>query len=214
MAQLDREQTVRDILQRRVSAIIRTGDQGVARAAMSAAVAGGIRMAEFTLTTPGALDLVAEFAGQPDLLVGAGTVLTTEQARQAVAAGARFLVSPIGDPAVIAEARRLGAASIPGTLTPTEMQAAHVAGADFVKLFPAPPMPVAEYVAAVLGPLPHLRIFPTAGFTEDNFTSVLRAGAVGVGFVKAIFDPGDLAAGRFDAIEARARRIMERLADL
>jgi 2-dehydro-3-deoxyphosphogluconate aldolase/(4S)-4-hydroxy-2-oxoglutarate aldolase len=212
MKPLDRDHTVSEILRRRVSAIIRTNDEQTARDAIAAAVAGGIRMVEFTLTTPGALKLVAEFAANPDLIVGAGTVLTVEQARQAVEAGARFLVSPIGDPVVIAEARRLGAASIPGTLTPTEMQAAHTAGADVVKLFPAPSMPVADYVASILGPLPHLRIFPTAGFTVDNFPDVLRAGAVGVGFVKALFDPADLAERKFTAIEARARRIVERLA--
>ena len=86
---------------------------------MRAAVDGGFRMIEFTLTTPGAMELIAEFARRTDLLVGAGTVLTLQQARQAVAAGARFLVSPICDPTIVAEAAALDAVSIPGAYTPT-----------------------------------------------------------------------------------------------
>lgn len=213
MTTATRDQTVADILRARVSAIIRTNDRQTAHDAMAAAVAGGFRMVEFTLTTPGALELVGEFARQKELLVGAGTVLTVEHARQAVERGARFLVSPIGDPAVIAEARRLGVVIIPGTLTPTEMQAAHLAGADFVKLFPSPPGHCADYVAAILGPLPHLRIFPTAGFTIENFVEVLRAGAAGVGFVKPLFVPADLAERNFAAVEKRAKEIMRRLAE-
>lgn len=209
-----REKTIAEIQRARVSAIIRTKDKDTARKAIAAAVAGGFRMVEFTLTTPGALELVGEFAREDGLLVGTGTVLTAEDARRAVEAGARFLVSPITDPVVITEARRLGAASIPGTLTPTEMQTAHRAGADFVKVFPAPPGLCAEFVAAVLGPLPHLRIFPTAGFTVENFGDVLRAGAAGVGFVKALFAPAELAEGNFAAIEARARDITRRLGQL
>ncbi len=178
---------------------------------MQAAIDGGFRMVEFTLTTPGALELIAEFSRRSDLLVGAGTVLTVEQARQAVSAGAAFLVSPVCDPAVIAAANELHVVSIPGTFTPTEMLAADQAGADFVKLFPAPAH-VADYVSAVLGPLPHLRIFPTAGVTADNFGDVLRAGAAGVGFVKSLFDPDAMRRRDVHAIRSRAEAIIGRLA--
>lgn len=202
--------TVERILERRVSAILRTHDRSLARNAMSAAVAGGFQMIEFTLTIPGALELVAEFAQKRDLLVGAGTVLTVDDARRAVESGARFLVSPVCDPAIIAEARRLGVAAIPGTFTPTEMLHAHSAGADFVKLFPAP-HDVAGHVGAVLGPMPFLRIFPTAGVTPENFVEVLRAGAAGVGFVKSLFVSEDMNETAFARIERRARDIIAKL---
>jgi Entner-Doudoroff aldolase len=203
--------TAAEIGRQRVSAIIRTQDERLAADAMWAAVQGGFRMVEFTLTTPGALRLLAEFSRNTELLVGAGTVLSVDQTRAAFEAGARFIVSPICDPAVIAAARELGAASMPGTFTPTEMVAAQRHGADFVKLFPAPAN-VAEYIRAVLGPLPHLRIFPTAGVHADNFIEVLRAGAAGVGFVRSLFDPEDLARRDFAAIERRAAEICRRLA--
>jgi len=192
----------------RLSAIVRAKDRETAAGAMEAAVRGGFRMVEFTLTTPGALDLVADFAGRDGLLVGAGTVLSPGSAREAVEAGARFLVSPVVDPEVIAEARRLGVASVPGCATPTELVTAHRAGADILKIFPAP-ADITAFVTQVRGPLPDLKLFPTAGVTEDNFEAVLAAGAFGVGFVASLFHPADMANGRFEAIEERARRITE-----
>jgi len=205
-----RNETAATIGREQVSAIIRTKDQGVAGSAMQAAAEGGFRILEFTLTTPGALQLISEFSKRRDLLVGAGTVLTVEQARQSVDAGARFLVSPICDPIIVAEAASLDAACIPGAFTPTEMEMAHRWGADFVKVFPAPPGGVA-FIDAVLAPLPHLRLFPTAGFTTHDFVDYLNAGCAGVGFVRPLFDPSDLARGDFEAIGRRASEIIRRL---
>jgi len=139
MNENDKAKTLTEILERRVGAIIRTKDAQLAADAMNAAVAGGFRMVEFTLTTPDAMQLITDFAQRPDLLVGAGTVLTPAEARSAVEAGARFLVSPVCDPEVIATAGTLGAVCIPGASTPTEMLTAHRAGADMVKLFPLRP---------------------------------------------------------------------------
>lgn len=204
------ENVLAEIERRRVGAIIRTDDEALASDAMKAAVAGGFGMVEFTLTTPNALRLISEFAKNPDLIVGAGTVLSPREARQAAEAGACFLVSPVCDPEVIAEGKALDVVSIPGTFTPSEMLTAHRCGADLVKLFPSPGN-VAEYVTSVLGPLPFLRIYPTAGVTPANFIEILDAGATGVGFVRSLFDPADLSAGDFAAIERRAAGIVQRL---
>ena len=141
------------------------------------------------------------------LVVGAGTVVTVEEARQAVAAGARFLVSPVVDPVVIEQATRLGVAMMPGCSTPTEMLQAHRCGAELQKLFPAPGTGPA-WVAQTLGPLPFLRIVPTAGVTLDNAAAYLEAGAFAVGFVTSLFEPADVKAGRWDVIESRARAML------
>jgi Entner-Doudoroff aldolase len=210
MANLDKNATLELIELHKISAIIRTGHRDLARDAVGAAVSGGFRIVEFTLTTPGALELIAEFARDDRLLVGAGTVLTTQSTRDAVHAGARYVVSPVTNPEVIRAAMEAGAVCIPGTFTPNEMVAAHEAGADFVKLFPAP-ADVADYVAAILGPLPFLKIFPTAGVTAENLAKVLAAGAAGAGFVRSLFDPDDLAEKNFAAIERRAADIVHRL---
>lgn len=192
--------------QERSSAILRANDAEAGRRAMEAAVRGGFRVVEFTLTTPRALELVAEFARRPDLVVGAGTVLSVAQAREAVGAGARFLVSPVADEAIIAEARTLGVAILPGTFTPTEMWKAHQLGAPLVKLFPAPGTGP-TYVRQIVGPFPMLKIVPTAGVDASNAAAYLEAGAWAVGFVSSLFAAEDLAEGRFDRIEERARQL-------
>ncbi len=212
MSTANRQQVVSRIEELRVCATVRTADRELAAQAIEAAVRGGFRMVEFTLTTPGALELIAEFAASDDLLVGAGTVMSPAEADQAVKAGARFIVSPVCDPEVIAAAATLDTVCIPGTHTPTEMLAAYRAGADLVKLFPAPADP-AEYVSAVLGPMPYLRIFPTHGVTPDNFLAVLRAGAAGVAFTKSLFDPGDMTGRNYSAIQHRAADIIRRLGE-
>ncbi len=207
-----RKTTAESISRERLSAIIRTHEREVARKAMQAAVDGGFRIVEFTLTTPGALALIGEFVNNKNLVVGAGTVLTVDQVREAKAAGAHFVVSPICDPEVVAEAGRQNMACIPGGSTPTELEQAHRLGADFVKLFPAPAGGV-EFVQAVRGPLPHLRIYPTNGITIENFLDYLRAGCAGVGFTRWLFEPSDLSSGRFDAIQNRAETVIRRFAD-
>lgn len=195
----------------RASAILRTPIEEAAAPAMEAAVRAGFRIVEFTLTVPAALDRIGEFARREGLVTGAGTVLTVDQARSAVEAGARFLVSPVVDEEIIDEARRLEVAIMPGAHTPSELLRAHRAGAPLQKLFPAPGAGPA-YVRAVLGPLPFLRIVPTSGVDASNAADYLAAGAFAVGFVAPLFDPADIAAGRFDRIEARGRELLAGLA--
>lgn len=192
----------------KASAILRTDVEENAGPAMDAAVRGGIRICEFTMTIPGVLDRIAEFARKDGLVVGAGTVLTVEDARAAVAHGATFLVSPVVDEAVIEEARRLGVAAMPGTHTPTEMMRAWQAGAPLQKLFPAPGLGP-SYVTACRGPMPFLNIVPTNGVTEQNAKAWLEAGAHALGFVAPLFNGQEVAEGRFDLVEARARRLLE-----
>jgi 2-dehydro-3-deoxyphosphogluconate aldolase / (4S)-4-hydroxy-2-oxoglutarate aldolase len=209
------EQFVRALELHRTSAIVRADSQAVARGAMNAAITGGVRIVEFTLTTPGALDLVAEFAGRDPIeavdgidrvVVGAGTVLTVEQARDAVKAGARFLVSPVADTRVIRAATDLGVAMIPGVHTPTEMLRAHEGGAPLLKLFPAPAGGPA-YLRSVLAPLPFLKIVPTNGVDASNIAAWIAAGAWAVGLVGPLFVAEDLSAQNWPAIEARAKQL-------
>ena len=191
----------------KASAILRSNDQDKAAQAMEAAVRGGFTIIEFTLSIPGAYELVREFSQREGLVVGTGTVMDEHQARQSVAAGARFLVAPVVDEAVIAIAEELEVACMPGCHTPTEMLRAHRAGAQLCKLFPAPAGGPA-WVRSVLGPMPHLKIVPTNGVDDHNAGDWIAAGAFAVGFVATLFEPADLAADRWDAIEDRARRCL------
>jgi len=207
----DREHIKSELLERKISAIIRTDNQKVAEQAMQAAVDGGFRVVEFTLTTPGSLNLITKFRENDDLIVGAGTVMSPIIVQEAVEAGAQFLVSPVCNVDVIQEAEKLDVVSIPGTFTATEMETAHRAGADFVKLFPAPEN-VAEYIRFILAPLPYLKIFPTSGVNLDNMLDVLQAGAAGTGFVRPLFDPEMIRNKNYGGIRQRAEAIVERLA--
>lgn len=197
---------VTHLARERCVAILRTGDPEVAAAAMEAAVRGGFTILEFTLGIPGAFDLVRRFAPHPGLVVGVGTVLTTREVIEARSAGASFVVSPVFDPEVVREAVACGLAAMPGTQTPTEMLAAHRAGAPLQKLFPAPGTGPA-YVRACLAPLPFLRLVPTNGADLANCGDYLRAGAFAVGFTTPLFDPEELAAGLFERVEHRAREL-------
>lgn len=191
----------------KASAILRTDDQEKAALAMQAAIRGGFKVIEFTLTIPGVFDLVQDFSNREGLVVGTGTVMDVKQARQSVEAGARFLVSPVVDEDVIGAANDLGVASMPGTHTPTEMLRAHRAGAELCKLFPSP-NGGPDWVRAVLGPMPFLKIVPTNGVDHHNAGEWIAAGAYAAGFVAPLFIPAEIAAGNWDAIEERARQCL------
>jgi 2-dehydro-3-deoxyphosphogluconate aldolase/(4S)-4-hydroxy-2-oxoglutarate aldolase len=175
---------------------------------MKCAISAGFRICEFTLTIPGALQHIETIACQyPDVTVGAGTVLSPEQARDAVSAGARFLVSPVFDGPVVETAAELGVAIIAGCSTPTEMLAAHRAGAPLVKLFPGP-AGGPSWVQAVLGPLPFLKIVPTSGVDLHNAAEFLSAGAHAIGFVAPLFDPVAIENQDWPQIEDRGRELL------
>ena len=189
------EQFVALLRQERATAILRTPDPAAVEPAMQMAVDGGFRVIEFTLNTPGALSAIRRFVDLPGVtLVGAGTVLTSADARAAADAGAGFLVSPVVDEAVIETALELGLPMVPGCQTPTEFLRAHRAGAPVQKLFPGPTHGPA-FVRALLGPLPFLNVLPTSGVSPENARDYLEAGAVAVGYVSSLFDayPDELA---------------------
>jgi len=190
--------------QQKASAILRTDNPEKAALAMEAAVRGGFRIIEFTLTIPGVFDLVRDFSRREGLLVGTGTVMNEAQAQQSREAGACFVVSPVVDERVIRAAGELGVASMPGTHSPSEMWRAHRAGAQLCKLFPSPAGGPA-WVRSVLAPMPFLKIVPTNGVDHLNAAEWIAAGAFATGFVAPLFVPSDIAAGRWDAIEQRAR---------
>lgn len=187
----------------RLVAIVRSSSADEALCTARHLVRSGVRVVEVSLTTPDGLAAVAQLAAEaPDgVFVGAGTVLGEGTARAAVAAGARFLVSPIVPPDVLAIAAELDVVTIPGAATPTEMTSAVALGADFVKIFPASQW-TPKTMADVLEALPQLPFVPTGGVTLDDADSWIAAGAAAVGMAGSL--------GRADADEIAALR--ERLA--
>lgn len=163
-----------------VVAIIRGHAPDAVARIVDGLVAGGIATVEVTLDSPGALASIAAMAARGDVEAGAGTVLGQADADAAIAAGARFLVAPHVDPAVVGAATARGIPMLPGALTPTEVVAAWDAGAAAVKLFPAMPLGPA-YLAALRGPLAHVPLVPTGGIDDRNAAAFVAAGAVALG---------------------------------
>jgi 2-dehydro-3-deoxyphosphogluconate aldolase/(4S)-4-hydroxy-2-oxoglutarate aldolase len=155
--------------------ILRFQDGGDVSGAMRALVRGGIEQVEVTMDTPGALQAVAEVAGD-GRTVGVGTVVDSEQVRAAEAAGARFVVSPGLVLEVIETALSLGLEPVPGVFTATEILAATAAGARVMKLFPAS-CGGPSYLHALRGPFPDVAIIPTGGIRIEEVRAYLDAGA-------------------------------------
>lgn len=137
--------------------------------------------------------------------VGAGTVLSPEQVREAVQAGAEYIISPNVDETVIRETKELGKISIPGALTPSEVAAAWKQGADIVKLFPAGQFGP-SYIKALKAPLSHIPVTAVGGINPDNCADFIRAGAVGVGCGGNLVSKKLVEAGEFEKITETARQ--------
>lgn len=167
---------------------------------------GGIRLMEITYSANGSVSdedtakniemLSKHFEGR--MFIGAGTVINEKQVELTKKAGGKFIISPDTYTEIIKKTRELGLVSMPGALTPSEIQQAHRAGADFVKLFPITNMGV-DYVKAVKAPLSHIRLLAVGGIDENNISEYLKAGVCGFGIgssiaKKALIDVGDYAA--------------------
>lgn len=173
-------------------AILRGLTPQEAPAVGDALVEAGFRVLEVPLNSPRPLDSIRILAGRFEgrALVGAGTIVTPEGARDTVQAGGRLIISPNADPAVIAETRRLQALSLPGVFTPTEAFAALAAGAHALKLFPAEIAGPAG-LKALRAVLPSdTRLYAVGGVAPDTLADWRRAGASGFGIGSALYKPG------------------------
>lgn len=188
----------------RLVAIVRT-DSAVAALALSrAVVAGGFRLIEVTLTTPGAKQIIDELLSLKDVFVGCGTVLTSDDALRAIDWGAKFIVSPHTDPKLLATTQNAGVMAIAGALTPTEILTAWHSGADLIKLFPITQVGGVEYLKALRAPFPDIPLMPTGGIGEDHFLQYLEAGAAAVGLGYSLAPPHEVQSGKWGEIAARA----------
>jgi len=193
----------------RACAVLRTPTAAAAPKAMAAAIDGGFKIAEFTLTTPGCLDTLADFRAKYDgrVMVGCGTVMSTLECEAAMDAGAEFIISPILIPSVVEWCVARNIVCVPGCQTPTELHAAHALGAPIQKVFPGVAGAMA-WVKAVSAALPMLKLNPTSGVDLDNAGDYLKNGAFGVGLVAPLFQPDAIAAENWDQIQANAVKVI------
>ena len=213
-----REQVIQSVLEHKVISIVRGMAPEKILPVAQALYDGGIRLIEVTFNqkepenfykTADAIRAITETMGDK-MLVGAGTVTSVELVEMAAAAGAKYIISPDCDLDVIRRTRELGLVSMPGAYTATEAKQAHVAGADFVKLFPciegAP-----AYVKALSAPFNHIKFLAVGGVNADNAATFLRSGAVGVGVGSCLVNKKWAAEGRYDLITAEAKKFVENI---
>ena len=197
-----------------VIAVVRLPDTTNLRAATAAVAAGGVGAVEITLTTPGALEAISDLAsdkGVKGCMVGAGTVLDVKAARDVIARGARFVVSPTFDRFVVRYCNDHHVPCLPGALTPTELLAASRAGAAAVKLFPASAVG-SRYLREVLAPLPFLRVVPSGGVSLENAGEWIRAGAAAVSVGSALVSPELIRDSAWAELTRRARALVDAVA--
>lgn len=213
----DKQQVLQEIRECGVVAVVRVDSQDEALGATRALLKGGVRCIEITFTVPDAASVIASVAQENEkgnfdcpfgpLVLGAGTVTGVAQAQDAFAAGARYFVSPCVVPEVIAVAQKLGAAMLPGALTPTEVFNAFEMGGDIIKVFPATRMGP-SYIKDLKAPLPHIPLLPTGGVDAGNAEEWIKAGAVALGVGGKLVDKAAIKAGNWDEITRRAEELM------
>ena len=203
------------IEQNRVIAIVRGMHPDQMTPLARALERGGIRMMEITFNqnapetfqnTVNAIRTLSQ--NMRDMAIGAGTVMTLEQLHMAADAGARYIISPDVNPALIAETKRLGLTSLPGAMSPTEIVTAWNAGADAVKVFPIGDLGVG-YLKAIRAPLSHIPLIAVGGVNERNCADFLRAGAIGVGVGGQLVNREWIDAGEFYKIASLAGKIAQ-----
>lgn len=208
-----REKVIKAIEENKIIVIVRGVESEKLIPLAEAMYKGGIRLLEITYSANGAVSdeetaeniklLSKHFEGR--MYIGAGTVLNKKQVQLTKDAGGMFIISPDTNDAVIKKTRQLEMVSMPGALTPTEIQTAHGSGADFVKLFPITNMGIG-YVKAVKAPLSHIKLLAVGGVDENNMADYLKAGVCGFGVGSNIIDKKMIEAGDFDGITELARK--------
>lgn len=179
---------------------------------------GGVRLLEVTYSANGKVsdEQTAEYIGTlvkelgDKMVIGAGTVLTEKQVELTCSAGGKFIISPDTSIEVIKKTKELGLVSIPGALTPTEMQTAHKTGADFVKLFPATNLGP-KYIKAIKAPLTNIKMLAVGGIDENNMQEYLKVGIVGFGVGSNITDKKMIEENDWAGITALAKKYVSAL---
>ncbi|MEC0269791.1 bifunctional 4-hydroxy-2-oxoglutarate aldolase/2-dehydro-3-deoxy-phosphogluconate aldolase [Paenibacillus anseongense] len=193
----------------KVIAIIRGIEPSQAQPLFEALERGGIALAEVTLNTPNALQIIQmmrkKYEGR--MVIGAGTVLNAAYADEAIQAGAQFLISPNVDQGMIEKALASEVLPIPGALTPTEIVQAMNCGASTVKLFPCSSLGP-SYLKEIKGPLNDVNLLAVGGITKDNAAAYLEAGAFSVGVGGSLVSLSEIQKGNYKAITTYAEQLM------
>ena len=199
--------------QTKVIAVIRTAKIDQGRQMALSVAAGKMQLIEITWNSDRPAELIEQLRTElPNCIIGTGTLLTLDQQKSALAAGAQFLFTPHVDPAMIGLARDRGIPIIPGALTPTEIVTAWQAGASCVKVFPVAAVGGASYIKSLQAPLGNIPLIPTGGVTLENAKEFITAGAIAVGLSGQLFPSQLVESGNWEAIACLAQNLIQQLA--
>ncbi len=209
---------IKKVIENKLIAIVRGVKKDKLIETAEAMYRGGIRLIEITYSANGSVSdeetaegirlLADNFRGR--MLVGAGTVMTKRQVELTKAAGGCFIISPDTNEEIIRYTKELGLVSIPGALTPSEITAAHRAGADFVKLFPISSLG-SGYVKAIKAPISNIRLLAVGGIDLDNMEEYYKVGVCGFGIGSNLANLKLIEKGDFSSIEELARSYVEKV---
>lgn len=210
------KRTTKMILEHKMIVILRGIEKEKIIPVAEAMYEGGVRLIEITYSADGKVsdEETAEYIKiltqhfEDKMEIGAGTVLSTKQAILTKQAGGKFIISPDANTEVIRKTKQLDMVSVPGAYTPTEIQAAHIAGADFVKLFPVVALG-SDYVKAVKAPLSHIKFLAVGGVGLNNIEEYKKAGVCGFGIGSNIVDKKALEENDYDKITQLAKKYIE-----
>jgi 2-dehydro-3-deoxyphosphogluconate aldolase/(4S)-4-hydroxy-2-oxoglutarate aldolase len=205
-----KEQYLKQVTDAGVVAVIRANSKDQLLGIAEALLAGGVPSIEVTMSTPKAIagiEMIADKFGDR-AVIGVGTVIDAATAREAIAAGAQFVVSPVFDEEIVATTRRYGKIMIAGAFTPTEILRAWTAGSDVVKVFPSTAVGPG-YFKDILAPLPQLRLTPTGGVNLKNAADWIKAGAVFVGAGSSLVTKDALAKNEWSSVFTNAAAFIE-----
>lgn len=201
------------ILRHKIVAIIRGADPADVLKIAKALREGGVKVLEVTFNSPNAIAVVNELSTrmENELLIGMGTVLDAQTAKEAILAGAKFIISPSLNIETIQATKQLGAVSIPGAYTPTEIVNAFINGGDIIKVFPASGN--VNYIKEVRAPLSHIPLMPTGGITLENIKEFQKAGAVAFGIGTALVNTKEKVTAEYlKRLTERAEQFVQALA--
>uniref|UniRef100_UPI00402961A4 bifunctional 4-hydroxy-2-oxoglutarate aldolase/2-dehydro-3-deoxy-phosphogluconate aldolase n=1 Tax=Roseburia inulinivorans TaxID=360807 RepID=UPI00402961A4 len=210
-----KSEIIKNIYDKKIVAIVRGLSKEEAVNTAKALAAGGINMIEVTFDqtskdgykdTLEAIKTISTMMND-EVYVGAGTVLTVEQVDMAYEVGAQYIITPSVDAEVIKHANELGMVTMPGALSPTEIEEAYKAGADFVKVFPCGNMG-ADYIKAVKAPLKHIPLLAVGGVNLENIESFIKAGVVGFGLGGNLVNQTYIKEGNYDEITKTAKEFV------
>lgn len=211
---MNRDNILQEILNRKAVAVLRIKEEDKLQQVIEAIYAGGISVAEITMTVPNAIKLIGRMREKLDenIIIGVGSVLNSKTAEEAITAGARYVVSPVFKKDIIETAHKNDVPAMPGCFTPTEIYTAFETGADIVKVFPADVIGI-DFFKAILAPLPYLKLMPTGGVSLTNAGDWLKAGACAVGIGSALLDSKAIHENNYSKLTDNARTIMKSIAD-